>query len=295
LELARRVAHRHLYGSGSVRIVVDVPATMALRDKYPAFDTTVVGEFAGSASLYRVFDGEELERILASGRITGGQYSVKPEREYGASWGSNLTDVIRGMSSQRGRLGENLYLAKLDPHGKQFSHLGPELDFDPEGPPKQPMTMPVSVCSLGLGCSVADVRVNDVDFFRVEVDQKLTPLRLGDLKKELKGIEKELRPSLREPIRDSSWGLQPKDKLVVEKGSRKLGVDKGYPAHVKDVWQKPGEREVGVKLWFPYPLGFGRFKNKHELTLYATHPNRLKDLYIRLMDSHGSKIEVRRK
>ena len=293
----KRVVFRYILGSKSVRVVVDTLETLEACQKYSLFTNIIVGTFDQPVKLYRLFDGEELERVLTSGKITGGQYAVRAERDYGASWGSDLSSIIVWGNQVRGRrLGEKLYLAELDANGKQFAHLDPKLEFDPEGPPKQTTIMDSDVCNLSLGCSIVDVHVNEINLYRVEADGKLTSISIGELKKEIKSISKDLRPELREDVRDSSWGLQPKDKLIVDKGSRRLGIEKGYPIRVKDVWQRAGERVVLVKLQFVYPRKPSKGSwTRDNLTLYAIHSNELKQPFIRLRGIRGDFIEVRKK
>jgi hypothetical protein len=182
--IALRVAKRFVQAS-DVRVVVDLSATLAARRKYPLFTDLIVGTFDQSFPLYRIFDGKELKHILSSGKITGGQYSVKAEREHGASWGYNIDGVIAWGNGQRGkRLGNELYLAKLDAFDFRFAHIGPEgVVIDPDGPTSQAISMPKETCRTGIGCSVIDVGVNDVDFFQVDPDGRIHPMSLSDLKR----------------------------------------------------------------------------------------------------------------
>jgi len=288
--------------ASTARVMIDVPATLKAREKYPLFTEMFVARFDSSLTMYRIFDENELQHILSTGRITGGQYAVKAEREHGASWGSNITKVITWGNGQRGgRLGNQLYLAKLDAMDFQFAHLGIDgVTVDPNGPAEQPLVMDVEKCSTGLGCSIVNVGVGDVDFFRVEPNSQVEKVSLTELKAELKDPPPVTPAEPEKPkddkIRDPAWGLQPKDKVIVQKGSKGLGVGTRAPARVMDVWQRGGEREVMVKLFFPYPRKFsdGRW-SRDDLVLYATHPNRLKDSEIALMNSKGDRILIRKR
>ena len=184
--LAARVFERYVSAS-SVRVLIDRDATLAARAKYSLFTDMIVGTFDQQISLYRIFDDKELRHILSTGKITGGQFSVKAERDHGASWGWNVTEVITWGNGQRGkRLGPELYLAKIDAFDKQFAHVGPELPFDPAGAAEQPVTMPREVCRTGVGCSVIDITTADVDSFaKVSPDGQLSRMTLSDLKGEL--------------------------------------------------------------------------------------------------------------
>jgi len=166
---------------------VDVPATLAARKRWSAFEGILVGSFDGQMTLYRVFDGEEMGHILSTGKITGGKYAIPAERSMGASWGHDISAAIRFGNSARGkRLGKDIYLAKIDAMDMTFLHLGPEgVEIDPNAK-EQIVTIPKTTCNLGLGCSVANVSVHDVDqFYVVHSDDRIEPIRLGDLKQSL--------------------------------------------------------------------------------------------------------------
>jgi hypothetical protein len=169
--------------SGKILISVDVPATIAAREKYSAFESIVVAKFEQSTPLYRIFDDKELKKILASGKITGGTYSVRAEREFGASWGANISAVINFGNRQRGsRLGDKLYLAKIDGLDFRFAHLNLEVTFDPQGPDQQEVHMDRERCSPALGCSLVNVSLADVDaFYEVFPDDRIERLNLRDL------------------------------------------------------------------------------------------------------------------
>lgn len=295
LSVIARVVERYKKAH-SVRVVVDLQATLAARKKYPLFDRLVIAAFDQSVSLYRIFDGEELKHILSTGKITGGSYSVKAEREHGASWGMNISEVITWGNGQRGkRLGSDLFLAKLDAFDKKFAHLDPNIEVDVDGPDEQPAVIDWKTCNTGVGCSVIDVTVNDVDFFTVDEDGRMHRATAADLKAALKKQPAEpAKPN--EKVRDPSWGLQPKDKVVVTKGSKGLGIEIRNYGSVRDVWQDPGSKEVRVQIQLTYPrkLPSGSWV-RDPFTLFATHPNRLSDPEIALLDSRGNRILVRKR
>ena len=370
---SRRIVARYLTASGQVKILVDVPETLRARDKYAGFTECVIATFGGPITLFRIFDDAELARILASGKITGGTYAVKAERAYGASWGADKGTVIQGGNRLRGgRLGADLFLARFEASGRKFFHLGPEIDpIDPNGLHEQVRMMNVSRINWGLGASVPDVSVGDVDLFTVQVDgqiQKISPSEAKDLVDkrptkdvdlravhgellqgsifgvdvriypktnsvgtfwgvylnddrqivsgaltkedavELAQISIKMRPEKPVPMDGEilarrrqyerhfkvdedpkkirgSYALKPKDRLMVDKGSSKLGIKAHSTLTVADVFQLKGERDVWVKL----------LHDRTPIVLYATHPNRLTDDPIALLDSMGSRILVRRK
>jgi hypothetical protein len=288
--LAARVARRFV--AGRVPITIDTAETLAARKRFPLFNMMVVGTFEGSFALYRAFDGPELKRILRTGKITGGKFSAPAERAYGASWGHNITEVIRGLNSERGRrIGADLYLAKIDGLDQRFAHLNPEVDFDPEGPAFQKASLDAKVCSVGLGCSVF-VDAHDVDaFYLVRPDHQIEQLKPADLKARVEHIDlEEDEPVKKTPEKvRGTYAIKPKDKFKVDKGSTKLGINANNSGTVLDVyqydtWLEEGDRRVWVQLAFTWPLKNG---DRAKRTLYAIHPNRLQDF-----DGAGVKLHA---
>jgi hypothetical protein len=364
--LSDRVARQFL--AAQVHVLVDVPATLEARARYASFPNSVIAEFDGSISLYRVFDGEELSRIVHSGKITGGTYAVKAERAHGASWGEHITQVIEWGNEKRDkRYGGDIFLAKLDALGKKFFHIDPGITFNPDGPRVQPAVMDRSKISTGLGASIMDVSVHDVDFYVVHPNHQIDPLSLTEAKAyvearpkkdidlrevnphfyqgsifgvdvrivltdgkwavflnndkqitfgaktkddaiELARMSIHMRPSNPLPIPAEildqkrryekhfepdddpeklrgTFALKAKDRIMVTKGSNGLGIKAHSTAVVADVYQRKGQREIMVKLLF----------GDKPIVLYATHPNRLGDPEVALMNSRGDKILVRRR
>ena len=297
MSLAHRVAHRYRLAR-SINILVDVPATLEARRKYPSFDELIVALFDDSFPLYRIFDGNELRHILTSGKITGGQYSVKAEREHGASWGYNIDEVVTWGNGQRGkRLGNELYLAKIDAIDKRFAHLGPNIGFDPSGPALQSSKMDASRCRTGLGCSVIDVHTQDVDnFWKVDPAGQLRAMTLAELKADLKEIPEPAPAPEPAPEPEEEFALKPKDKFVVVKGSRALGIEARNRGTVRKVKRDESDRRVWVTMDFTYPLKpQDQMWHRKPVTLYAIHANRLADHEIALMNSRGDRILIRKR
>lgn len=367
MTLAQRVAARYKLAR-QVRVLVDVPATLEARRKWPAYGTSVVGTFDEGLALYRVFDETELKHIVSSGRITGGSYSVAPERSHGASWGHNITQVINmGNQLRGGRLGDRIYLAKIDGFDQKFLHLDPNIDFDQDGPTEQPARMNPDKCNPGLGCSIFVDTADVEDFYKVHPNGQVSRMTAAELSEEdklpikikevpdppgtqtvegqkvvirskgskwfaylledgrlgraigtnatteedavtLAGMAIRMRPSrpiqmdqsildqrrrhdkMFEPDEDpekvrGGFGLKPRDKVFVLKGSRRLKILSRETLVVADVYQRKGERPVIVKL-----LVRGK-----PVALHAIHPNRLKDTEVSLLDGFGGKILVQKK
>lgn len=205
------------FPSSGVRVVIDVPATLKARTKYAMFPDLVVARFDQAAAMYRIFDEDELRHIVATGRITGGSYAIKAERDHGASWGSDISQVIRWGNGQRGgRLGSKLFLAKLDAFDYAFAHLDPGITFDPDGPDEQVASFDVGKCTTGLGCSMMNVSADDVDVYRVDPNGRIERTTWGELRSELRAEP--------EPAAESS---SRNGKIVLERWQKIAGLIKG--------------------------------------------------------------------
>ena len=182
---ATRIVARFLRQARDVRILVDQAETDKARERFhekPDGEGSIVGTFESSVSMYRIMDGEELRRVVRMGKIVGGFYSVKAERAYGASWGENVSEIIAWGNRERGhRLGDDLFLAKIDASGKRFFHMNPKVPYDPKAP-EQTYTMDVSRCNTGLGCSVIDVAFDEVSFYRVDASGQMSPISDADIR-----------------------------------------------------------------------------------------------------------------
>lgn len=149
-----RMLVREVYDT--IDVEVDDEATEKARDKHKTFPGITVARFAEPIYLYRVVDKNEWHDVAASGKVVGGSFAVKAERESGASWATNVDDVVSfGLKWQKlGRLKPPLRVLKIDGFDKVFSHLDPEI-YDNKMSRKK--------CNTGLGCSVRDVSVVDLE------------------------------------------------------------------------------------------------------------------------------------
>ena len=178
---AQRVAARHLQ-AGSVKIKIYEAPTEQARKKYR--NNMIRGKFLTPIPLYRVFDGEELNRVLDTGEFTGGDYSVRAERDFGAQWGANLDEIIKWGEWQRGkRLGHELFIAEIDGKGKPFAHLeNPGGIYEPQSEePTQEVTLDAEFCRTALGCSVAADMRHVKNWYMVEPGGKLRKVSRADL------------------------------------------------------------------------------------------------------------------
>jgi len=151
-----------------VRIVVDRDATNAARARYGS--RSIIATFLDPVTLYRVLDDDELARIAETGEIVGGLFAIPGERAYGASWSATITKLPewgQGWQDRRsskvaypGRLGKNLFVARINAYGRLFYHMGFRADswdrdplFDPRGSRHQPALIYSEECNTGSGCS----------------------------------------------------------------------------------------------------------------------------------------------
>lgn len=171
---AIRVAREFL--AATVQVEVVEKATERARARFGK--GIAIGRFLSPIKLYRVFDGEELRRILDTGEIKGGDYSVSGERAYGAQRGSDKSQVAKWGEMQRGkRLGHELFMAEINGQGKVFSHLS---GADGQMQPGETLSLDASFCSTGLGCSM-HMSMYDVDNWYVVENGRARKAPLSEL------------------------------------------------------------------------------------------------------------------
>ena len=144
------------FNADAVMVDINEEETEAVRARWNSFEGITVAKFVSAIGLYRVIDEFEYNEIMRTGKVTGGNYAVKAERSAGASWGNNIDDVIKFglMGKKNGRLVGQLRVLKIDGFDRNFLHLDPEIMNG---------MMSKAKCSIGLGCSVKDVGVEDLD------------------------------------------------------------------------------------------------------------------------------------
>jgi hypothetical protein len=82
-------------------------------------------------------------------------------------------------------------------------------------------------------------------------------------------------------------------KVLIEKGCRPLDIVKGTTAVVTEVKELGSEYSHNVKVAIRFTNGFNAGKTR---VLYAHHPNRLQDQFVRLRGLNAQQyIEVKRK
>lgn len=169
-----------LHTNPVARIIIDRDRTNQARRSY---DFAIIGRFDEPVALYRVLDGEELATIVATGQVEGGMFAVTGERAYGASWSTESPEELvkwgRGWQKRGGRLGKDLFVAKIQGQGLWFYHMNMGLKlrrgYDPSGGPQQVNEADTAACNTGNGCSLRVAR-QDAQFSRVSKDGSLTPM-----------------------------------------------------------------------------------------------------------------------
>ena len=198
--------------------------------------------------------GEVLVRIVATGKIIGGMFSNVEERQHGASWGSNRTEIIAWGNSNRGRrLGDDLFLAEIDGRGKRFYHMNAPVQFDPDGPAQQISRFDLSLCNTGLGCSVVDAGSNDATIYSVDASGKTDRMSSAECKEyaarkprkdiELKaiaphyqtgtihGVDVLVREIQHDDMYRETWQIETRDGVLLVRGapSMKVAISKAAP------------------------------------------------------------------
>ena len=95
----------------------------------------LTGKFEDHIPLYRVVDSYEIDSLVAADaaihphdslNINGGYWNVAAEREHGAAWGTDPTEIVKWgkyWSEGAKRLGTEQYLLDVDGKGHAFGHL----------------------------------------------------------------------------------------------------------------------------------------------------------------------------
>lgn len=350
----------------SLLIGVDLDATKKARKDFPAHPEGVVARFLSPVWLYRILDEEELVRIVRTGYVTGGTYSVRAERSFGASWGTDLAQILQWGRGQRGgRLGDRLYLARLEGRGRVFYHLDLGLP-EPIGEIPDQIRINPDRIGIALGASIPQVQLAQVDLYRVPPQGPIQPVSAPEIRqivqdRPVQGVELRpinphlyqgqilgvdvrvvwknnywsvwvsdtkrivtdaksvgdatqlaqmairLRPSnpvpvhadLLEQVRKrerqfetedhpdrirGEFPIRPRMTLRVQKGSVRMGIRAGETLTVADLFRQRGEREVRIKI----------LQGGKPHWLYVTHPNRLGENPIALLDHSGARVLVER-
>jgi hypothetical protein len=148
---------------------------MALRKRYPLFNNIGVATFLATVLVWRVVDQRELDIILKTGKITGGNYSVPAEKSFGASFGGSRGEVVDwGLRVKKaGRISGQLYVIGINAQDKKFMNINMTERLEEQGLSYKVGDMEVDskLGDVGLGYSIHDVRLSDIHFI-YELDDK---------------------------------------------------------------------------------------------------------------------------
>jgi len=147
-----------------------------------------VGTFITNVFLWRVIDQNEFdiifERKNENIRITGGDFSVKVEREFGSSFTASRKDAIEfGLAHKKsGRLKGNLYLLGINGNDKEFLNLNMTERLEKQGLKYSVGDFEINSClgDTGIGYSVRDVKVKDL-LFVYKINEEDNNIRLEDI------------------------------------------------------------------------------------------------------------------
>jgi len=179
-----------IYGFSDIPIDVtkeNYDKAVLFRKKYSLFKDIGIATFLTSAILWRVIDQAEYDLIMKTGKVTGGTFSIPPEREMGASFTGSRSDAIKfGLAWKKtGRLKGNLFLIGINAEDKEFLNLNMVERFAGQGLKYGVGDFEIH-SSMGdhtLGFSVKDVTLKDINYI-YEVDEigKLTDITYDVIK-----------------------------------------------------------------------------------------------------------------
>jgi len=141
---------------------------LKLRERFSLFKDIGVGTFLTTVFLWRCVDEIEYNIIMKTGKIVGGNWSIPPEKYFGASFtGSRDDALIFGKGwKKNGRLKGKLYIFGINGKDKEFLNLA-MVERLKERVIKYEVgdfLIDSSLGDRGLGFSVRDVTLDDVRF-----------------------------------------------------------------------------------------------------------------------------------
>jgi hypothetical protein len=134
--------------------------------KNTPFKNAGIAQFVTNITLWRVIDENELNFILKSKKITGGEYSISIEKKYGASYSGSRDDVINWGRKSTNRLKGQLFVIGINAEDKRFFNLNMVERFEEQGLEYGigDFTIDTSLGNTGLGFSV---KANSSDIYHV--------------------------------------------------------------------------------------------------------------------------------
>ena len=174
----QKIVKEEAYGFKTIPIEVtqdNYNEALKLREKFSAFTNIGIGTFLSNTFLWRAIDQKEFNIIKSTGKITGGEYSVEPERYFGASFGGSRSEVLNfGLRAKKnGRYEGNLYLIGIQAEDKEFLNLNMTERWKDQGFEYEVGDYNINskLGDVGLGFSVRDVTLRDVLFVYLIADE----------------------------------------------------------------------------------------------------------------------------
>lgn len=160
-----------IYGFHNIPIEVskkNYDEAISFRERYKLFPNIGIATFLSSPILWRVVDQNEYDIIMRIGKVTGGEFSIKPEREMGPSFtGSRSNAVAFGLAWKKAnRLKGQLYLIGINAEDKEFLNLSMVERFEKQGLKYEVGDYDIhsSLGDSSLGFSVRNVSLQDVNY-----------------------------------------------------------------------------------------------------------------------------------
>ena len=151
---------------------------MSFRQRFPSFRHIGIATFLTTVWLWRVIDEFEFNDILKYNKIKGGDWSVKPERIFGASFTGCREDAVNfGLAwKKNGRLKGQLYIIGINAEDKEFLQLTMEERLAEQGLEYKvgDFVIDTKLGNTGLGFSVRNVNLNNIrHIYKLDDDAKL--------------------------------------------------------------------------------------------------------------------------
>lgn len=159
------------HGYGDIPIDIsfhNYKEALALRKKFSLFNKIGVATFLSKTILWRVIDEFEFSHIIKTREVKGGNFSVPPERYFGASFTASRSEAIEfGIKWKKAqRLKGQLYIIGINAEDKEFLHLMMVDELMKQGYEYNigSYTVNSKIGNTGLGFSVANVKMEDIIF-----------------------------------------------------------------------------------------------------------------------------------
>lgn len=146
---------------------------MQIREK-TLFKKVGIGTFLTTVWLWRCMVEAEFLDILNTGKVVGGTFSIKVERNFGASFSGSRDDVLNWCSKNTRYQGQ-LYIIGINAQQKEFLNLGMEDGMEAQGLKYEvgDLIINTKIGDTGLGFSVRDVTIDDIHFiYKVDREEK---------------------------------------------------------------------------------------------------------------------------